>query len=455
MEKSIENDKYKPPQENNTDLSPLPIDHMKDPISANPPSDHPSEQSSSSFTIRQYLQECVWPGLGLFGESYLLFSIGILKPVWQMIYPDCFVTLQECPSSLLYGLTYSVVLGVIFGMLVLGTLANELGRRKGSILTAFLMSLSSFCMMILTMALSHRNPDILFRGIVICLFVFGIGVGGEYPLSASSASERAMDHMRTRMMEVMKAESLAKQNQERYNIESSLSDETQQTGNKSKLFRERYRDQNRGKTILLVFSMQGVGIFFNTLTITLLLLLANQFGQDGDLDGEDGNLGGVYNSTILLNIWRFIYFFATSVLCYVLYSRYFYLEESVVWKQDHNSKQLTQTIEKENVYGEANIDQQDLSYYEGDVLEVDRSMQSDSYLGVSKYHNYVLLMKNYWHRLFGTSMTWLLWDIAFYGNKLYQSKFLLALTGNDTTLIQLTGGRNQSIGCLSSYFGLF
>ena len=28
----------------------------------------------------------------------------------------------------------------------------------------------------------------------VTLFIFGIGVGGEYPLSAASASEKAMQH---------------------------------------------------------------------------------------------------------------------------------------------------------------------------------------------------------------------------------------------------------------------
>jgi hypothetical protein len=43
-------------------------------------------------------------------------------------------------------------------------------------------------------------------------------------------------------------------------------------------------------------------------------------------------------------------------------------------------------------------------------------------------------------RMFGSSLTWLLWDIAFYGNKLFQSTFLLALTGVDnTSLLELCG----------------
>jgi hypothetical protein len=36
-------------------------------------------------------------------------------------------------------------------------------------------------------------------------------------------------------------------------------------------------------------------------------------------------------------------------------------------------------------------------------------------------------------------MAWFFWDIAFYGNKLFQTSFLLALAGEDTSLLQLCG----------------
>lgn len=41
----------------------------------------PVTHHSEPFTLKLYVRECLWPGLGLFGESFLLFSIGILRPV--------------------------------------------------------------------------------------------------------------------------------------------------------------------------------------------------------------------------------------------------------------------------------------------------------------------------------------------------------------------------------------
>jgi hypothetical protein len=52
-----------------------------------------------------------------------------------------------------------------------------------------------------------------------------------------------------------------------------------------------------------------------------------------------------------------------------------------------------------------------------------------------------LLFRHYGVRLFGTSMTWLLWDIAYYGNKLFQSSILVALMGENASLVGISSGK--------------
>ncbi len=47
-----------------------------------PPPPHPASSSSSSSP------SALWHGLGLFGESYLLFSVGTLRPMWSKLYDD-------------------------------------------------------------------------------------------------------------------------------------------------------------------------------------------------------------------------------------------------------------------------------------------------------------------------------------------------------------------------------
>jgi hypothetical protein len=64
-----------------------------------------------------------------------------------------------------------------------------------------------------------------------------------------------------------------------------------------------------------------------------------------------------------------------------------------------------------------------------------------------------LLWRNYGGRLFGACATWFLWDIAFYGNKLFQASFLLALTGENTTLLEMSGAATlNAFVALLGYF---
>jgi MFS family permease len=67
-----------------------------------------------------------------------------------------------------------------------------------------------------------------------------------------------------------------------------------------------------------------------------------------------------------------------------------------------------------------------------------------------------LVRRHYGMRLLGASLSWFLWDIAFYGNKLFQSTFLLALTGGSesTTLLVFALAATLNAGvALLGYFG--
>lgn len=39
----------------------------------------------------------------------------------------------------------------------------------------------------------------------------------------------------------------------------------------------------------------------------------------------------------------------------------------------------------------------------------------------------VLMWRDSWHRLIGTAIGWFVWDVAFYGNKLFQTDFTEAI----------------------------
>ena len=410
-----------------------------------------SEPSRSMFSI--WFNECAWHGMGLFGESYLIFSIGTLKPIWQELFPDCFDGI-DCSGPLLQSLTYSVVLGVILGMLVIGKLSNSLGRRTGSILTASIMAGGAIGLTLVSWILAS-NPPLLFASTSVFLFLFGIGVGGEYPLSASSASERAMGDMSQRMK--MELEKEAQRKQSGYERGELPPLDNIKFHVDSRDSYDLPKPRKRGQMVQLVFTMQGMGIMVNSLILTFLLMVTGQFGHQGMS----------YSSQALLTVWRLTYAFGAVILCYVLVSRIRCLNESSVWQDDKTRRDalerntlvplVTPQIESKNAPYLLNETATSVSSLSAPSVLDDpvslRHVPSTTAEEDLKSSKRDLLLRNYGLRLFGTSASWLLWDIAFYGNKLFQSSFIVALTGAESTLLEISFA--STVNALFALLGYF
>jgi hypothetical protein len=132
------------------------------------PSFVPAPSTSCCGYFVYWIKNAAWPGMGLFGESYVLFSVGTLGPIWNVLFDNCFA-FNECQPRLLHSMTYSVVLGVITGMLLLGYYARMIGRRKGSIITASIMCGGSLGLFLCSMFLTNHAPT-LFRCISVCTY---------------------------------------------------------------------------------------------------------------------------------------------------------------------------------------------------------------------------------------------------------------------------------------------
>uniref|UniRef100_A0A7S1VBV2 Major facilitator superfamily (MFS) profile domain-containing protein n=1 Tax=Grammatophora oceanica TaxID=210454 RepID=A0A7S1VBV2_9STRA len=397
-----------------------------------------------------WYEECAWPGMGLFGESYLLFSIGTLTPIWQQLYPQCYSEEEAeeqdasaCNTDIVHSLTYSVVIGVILGMLVLGFLAGWIGRRAGSITTAAFMATGAWGLTLVSLwgeKSSGKQPTLVFSAMTGLLFVFGFGVGGEYPLSASLASEKSMVVGRLEPEEEEVEEDttgdgiMLSNNGNKANagqVVDVLVDDDNEVDNTKSNNNSRH---DRGKRVQLVFMMQGMGIFCNCLVLVLLL---------------------VWIPDRLFAVWRITYAIGALVLTYVLWSRILHLRESQAWTDDLAAKQ--QHEQRENyrqnttdlptisvdpatgtVIGDDADDDDDTNYYtnfgqygsrsqsptSGGHQEQQETRPSSPMMGLLQFYS---------GRLIGTSLSWLLWDVAFYGNKLFQSTFLLAVftSGNN------------------------
>ena len=209
--------------------------------------------------------------------------------------------------------------------------------------------------------------------------------------------------------------------------------------------------RKRGRDVLLVFSMQGLGIFANSSMITVLLLMFRQRSYDGgEADNEDGDNSNIYyyTNTSLLNIWRLTYAIGTAILFYVLVSRIFYLTESEVWTQDVKQRE-EERIEKYHRESGVGFQPPPLAQQQQQIMMkknkddgqedpvISPTMSSITMksefntlgstnidgcrvlpailtastedVSTSRFSTMILLLRHYGVRLFGTSMTWLLW----------------------------------------------
>ncbi|KAF2498355.1 MFS phosphate transporter [Lophium mytilinum] len=177
-----------------------------------------------------YLRNMVVPGAGLLLEGYVLFSIGNVRPLLQAAFPSCWKTFDTCNKTWTEAIDYLEIIGIIVGQILVGVIGDWLGRRWGLIQDAVIMFVG---LIMLTAAWGVDQ-----NGWVICyvwsLFFYGIGVGGEYPMTATSGMENAVGSGKV----------------------STKDDRL-----------------HRGRKVTSAFLMQGWGQFTNQVILILLLLI--------------------------------------------------------------------------------------------------------------------------------------------------------------------------------------
>lgn len=159
------------------------------------------DSSLSGFHFKAMLTS----GMGFFTDAYDLFIIGvvlaILTPLWN---------LTKLETSLLASTS---LIAAALGSILFGRLADFVGRRSIYGFTLIVLALGAIA--------SALAPSIIW--LLIFRFILGLGIGGDYPLSATLMSEYA-------------------------------------------------NRRDRGKLITMVFSMQGLGLILGPLVAILLLL---------------------------------------------------------------------------------------------------------------------------------------------------------------------------------------
>mmetsp|Transcript_12364 Transcript_12364/g.26712 ORF Transcript_12364/g.26712 Transcript_12364/m.26712 type:complete len:579 (-) Transcript_12364:1179-2915(-) len=216
------------------------------------------------------------PGLGMFSEAYIIFSAGQIGPFQKAMWPSCYADpITDCKEEMIkHVASYIQICGIMAGMLLWGWLGDITGRKWGSRCVAFIML--SGCIL-LTFTPWATTAYGYFAYFMTAQTWYGFGVGGEYPMAASSAAEL-----------------------------SAVAPELQGL---------------RGRQVILVFSNQGMGNFVNGIVILLSMIFFGQTGATLDADGSKNVLALTYG------------FGAVACLVMVVY-RAIYLDESKLFEEE-------------------------------------------------------------------------------------------------------------------------
>jgi Sugar (and other) transporter len=139
-----------------------------------------------------------------------------------------------------------------------------------------------------------------------------------------------------------------------------------------------------------------------------------------------------------------------------------YLEESIAWKTAMTENRTDSVpVASDNLYSSNENAQRARNKHED--ASNDRKREHVS-LGqhsqnCSSWSTYLILAKHYGVRLFAVSTSWFLWDVAFYGNKLFQSAFLVSLMAGSNVdkdkgqsdLVQFAAATTNAAVALAGY----
>ncbi|CAE6444852.1 unnamed protein product [Rhizoctonia solani] len=287
-------------------------------------------------------------GVGFFLDAYDLFIVNQVALMLQYRYYDG----HSLPSNLEGFIKAGANIGAVVGQFLFGYLADSLGRKA--------VYGKELLLIIFATILCISVPSYLGgHGVLIWIGVFrivlGIGVGGDYPMSAAVTGDRA---------------SLRK----------------------------------RGTMLIYVFANQGWGSFVGSL-VTMIVLACFKTGIDthGHINQVDA-------------VWRIIVGLSLIPAFGTLYQRFVMPESTRFNKtrspeveeapQENTEKKETQV--KDWVQPKPSSDSSDVAVPPAEVTEVKKKAQiHEFFLYISEWRHAKLLI--------GTAFSWFLVDIAFYG----------------------------------------
>lgn len=143
-----------------------------------------------------HIRACLVAGTGFFTDAYDLFAINIVSSMLAWVYWNDPVNKHTTPANIDLGLKASAAAGTFIGQLLFGWLADKLGRKRMYGIELIIIIVAS-----VGSALAGSGFAVTVQGgIIFWRVILGVGIGGDYPLSAVITSEFATTKRRGAMM---------------------------------------------------------------------------------------------------------------------------------------------------------------------------------------------------------------------------------------------------------------
>ncbi|CAG8456340.1 15024_t:CDS:2 [Cetraspora pellucida] len=294
-----------------------------------------------------HIRACIVSGVGFFTDAYDLFVINLVSTMLGYVY---FKHLDNTVPKLIdMGLKMSAACGTLIGQLVFGWCADHYGRKK-----MYGLELSLIIVSTLGSALCANSFAItLWGSLMLWRLILGIGIGGDYPLSAVITSEFATK-------------------------------------------------KRRGAMMAAVFSMQGFGILSAAVvSVVTLALYKDLIAQEPDY---------------IDHVWRIVLGFGIVPGIVALYFR-LTIPETPRYTMDVMKDVEKASHDIDNVLSSNKREKdKNIPVYS---IEVPRATFKDFIAYFGKWQNGKVLI--------GTSVSWFVLDVAFYGLGLNNSIILSAI----------------------------
>jgi len=139
-----------------------------------------------------HVKVCAVAGTGFFTDAYDIFAINIASTMLGYLYgPKQKLTVNQD-----LGVKVATPIGTLCGQLLFGWLADVVGRKRMYGVELIIIIVGTFGQVLS----GNAHAVNIFGVIIVWRFLMGIGIGGDYPLSAVISSEFAATRIRGRLM---------------------------------------------------------------------------------------------------------------------------------------------------------------------------------------------------------------------------------------------------------------